>query len=190
MRALSQKYNPWRHGLRNFEHPPLENFAGVADGFFPLRVVLDFEIGEEIALYLRDQTPFVEDLEQLKPFTLMLKAGVGQNEFGPLCFFVFWVPDPTDPTEAFVAYDVYLNPHDPRQVLVWRLLAAQSHWHLFLIGAGDEQREFFEFENTFNLDAILDFALEAWGPIQLVDFNRAKSKFMLEHTVNDLLHLQ
>ena len=162
----------------------------MADGFFPMKAILDPDVGEEVVLYLRDQTPFMEELLSIRPFRLMLKARAGRNEFGPLCFMLFWMPKPADPAEAFAAYDVYLNPHSDDQLATWRELAAQSHWHLFLIGTGGQQRDFFEFENTFNLNDTLDFVVGACGPIQLVDFNRAKAKFMQEHSVDDLLKMQ
>jgi len=160
------------------------------DGFFPIKAALDADVGDEIVLFLRDQTPFMEELCRVRPFRLMLKAGAGRNEYGPLCFMVFWIPNPDHPNEAFAAYDVYLNPHSEVQLATWRELAAQTHWHLFLIGAGGEQREFYEFENIFKLNDTLDAAVEACGPIQLVDFNRAKAKFMQEHSVDDLLRMR
>jgi hypothetical protein len=190
MSTLPRKLTHWRHGRTRFEHPPLEDFIGMADGFFPMKTILDADVGEEVVLYLRDQTPFMEELRRIRPFRLMLKAGAGRNEFGPLCFMVFWIPNPADSDQALAAYDVYLNPHSDIQLATWRELAAQSHWHLFLIGTGGGQRDFFEFENTFNLDETLDFVVEACGPLQLVDFNRAKAKFMQENSVNDLLKMQ
>jgi hypothetical protein len=107
-----------------------------------------------------------------------------------VCFMVFWIPSPTDSDEAFAAYDVYLDPHSDIQVATWRELAAQSHWHLFLVSAGGGQRGFFEFENTFNLDENLDFVLQATRSIPLVDFNRAKAKFMDEHTLEELRRIE
>ena len=162
----------------------------MADGFFPLKAILDADGGEEVVFYLRDQTPFMEELRRIRPFRLMLKAGAGRNEFGPLCFMVFWIPNPAELDKAFAAYDLYLNPHSDVQVAMWCELAAQSHWHVFLIGTGGQQRDFFEFENTFNLEETLDFVVEACGPLQLVDFNRAKAKFMQENSVDDLLKMQ
>jgi hypothetical protein len=173
--------------MARFNHPALEDFIGIRDGFFPLRAILDLTLGEEVVLYLRDQTPFMDDLCRVRPFRLMLKTGVARNQFGPLAFLVFWVAHPDDPEQAFAAYDVYLNPHSQPQVDTWRHLAAQTHWHVILVGAGGEQRDFFEFENTFALDDALDFILEACAPIQLVDFDRAKAKFMAEKSIGQLL---
>ena len=147
----------WTHGNARFNHPALTDFIGIGDGFFPLPTILDLTIGKEVVLYLRDQTPFMDALCRVRPFRLMLKTGVARNEFGPLAFLLFWVPNPENPTQAFTEYDVYLNPHSQAQVETWWHLAAQTHWHLFLIGDGGEQKDFFEFENIFTLNDDLEF---------------------------------
>jgi len=154
---------------------------------FALPAIIDLEIGEEIVLYLRDQTPFMEELRSVKPFRLMLQPGVGRNEFGPVGFLVFWVPSPEQPKAHFAAFDVYMNPHSEQILTLWRRLAAQSHWHVFLIGSGNVQRGFFEFENTFNLQEGLNFIVEACSPIQMIDFQRAARQFMQEHSIEELL---
>ncbi len=179
----------WRHGQACFEHPALDDFFGPREGLLPLGVILDPAIGAEVVLILRDQTPFMEGLRQVRPFRLELRTGLGRNEFGPLAFLVFWVPNPADPGVPFAAYDAYINPHSEKMLALWRPLTHQSHWHLFLVGAGNQQREFFEFENTFRLGEALDFFQEACASIPMVDFNRATLKFMQEHTVEELLRL-
>ena len=186
----SLRNTKWKRGEVYFEHPALEDFIGLADGFFPLTATLTPEIGSEVVLYLRDQTPFMEALCGVRPFQLMLNTGVGRNDFGPLGFLLFWIPDPTNPAKAFAAYDVYINPHSQHQMETWRQLSSQTHWHLFLIGEAGHQREFFEFENTFALADALDFICEACGPIQLIDFNRAKQQFMSENSIEKLLELE
>jgi hypothetical protein len=179
--------NRWRHGPTRFTNPPLDDFVGPADGLFALPAIIDLEIGEEIVIYVRDQTPFMEDLCQVKPFRLMVRPGVGRNQFGPVGFLLFWVPNPGEPEKHFVAYDVYLNPHDQHILTLWRRLAAQSHWHVLLIGNGNVQRGFYEFENTFNLLDALDFIVQACAPIQMVDFAKAAHQFMQEHSIEDLM---
>jgi len=51
MSALPKRQTRWRHGRTCFEHPPLEDFIGPADGFFPVKAILDPEVGEEVVLY-------------------------------------------------------------------------------------------------------------------------------------------
>lgn len=110
-----QKQNEWRHGLTRFEVPPLDDYMGMGDGFLPLPVVLDLAVGEEVALFVRDQTPFMEELSRVKPFRLMMKNGCACNEFGPVVFFLFWVENPMIPGTPFAAWDCYLNPKSDSQ---------------------------------------------------------------------------
>ncbi len=143
-----QKHNKWRHGLTRFEIPALDDYMGMRDGFLPLPMILDPAVGEEVVLIVRDQTPFMEELRQVKPFRLMMKNGCVRNDLGPLVFFLFWVENLADLTQPFSSWDCYLDPKSETQISLWRNLAAQSHWHLFLVGAAGRQRGFFEFENT------------------------------------------
>lgn len=41
MSALPRKQTRWRHGRIRFQHPPLEDFVGMADGLFPMKAILD-----------------------------------------------------------------------------------------------------------------------------------------------------
>jgi hypothetical protein len=186
----SRRNTKWTQGKTCFEHPPLEDFIGMADGFFPIPATIDPKVGKEVVLYLRDQTSFMEEICRVRPFQLMLNTGVARNNFGPLAFLLFWIPNHDNPAKPFAAYDVYLNPHSKTQMETWRQLANQTHWHLFLIGEGGKQREFFEFENTFDLGDALDFMIEASGPVQMIDFNRAKQMFMVENSMEKLLGME
>jgi hypothetical protein len=150
---------------------------------------MDEAIGEEIVLYLRDQTPFMQQLKRVKPFQLFLKAGAARNRWGSVPFLLFYIPNPTDDSEPVVAYDLYLNPNSRSQVELWRKLANQSHWHLFLVAAGNQQEEFFEFENNFRLSNSLDSLEAAWKNIQMIDFDRAKAEFGDEYSIKDLYRM-
>ena len=185
-----QKQNKWRHGLTRFEIPALDDYMGMRDGFLPLPVILDPAVGEEVVLVVRDQTPFMEELRQVKPFRLMMKNGCARNDFGPVVFFLFWVENPMDPSEPFAAWDCYLDPKNETQVRLWRGLALQTHWHLFLVGTAGRQRGFFEFENNYGLEKALDFFDESCRNIATIDFNRAKATFMQEHSLDDLFGMQ
>jgi hypothetical protein len=114
------KNNKWRHGPARFEIIDLDLLIGPCDGLIPVPVMLDSEIGDEVALFLRDQTPFMQELKRVRPFQLFLKVGAGRNRFGPVPFLLFYVPNPADDSKPFVAYDLYLNPGSDNQVLHWR----------------------------------------------------------------------
>jgi hypothetical protein len=168
----------------------LDEFIGMVDGLFPLRVILDGAIGEEVVLIIRDQTPFMEQLRLVRPFNLMMKSGLGRNDYGPLVFFLFWVMNPASPAAEFAAWDCYLDPKNETSLQLWGKLATQTHWHLFLIGEHGKQREFFEFENNYRLGEALETAEQACRNIPTIDFNRAKQVFMDEHSIDDLFAMQ
>ena len=64
--------------------------------------------------------------------------------------------NPANPAEPFAAWDCYIDPKNPVQMRLWRSLAAQTHWHLFLVGPRNEQENFFEFENNYGLAESLE----------------------------------
>src|SRR5262249_25067041 len=142
----TMKNTRWLHGPSNFQLPDVEVELGLGarDGLFPIPEIMDEAVGEQVVLYLRDQTPFMHELKLTRPFQLLLKVGVGRNRFGPVPFLLFYIPNPSNDSQPFAAYDLYLNPNSESQVALWRKLANQTHWHLFLVGAGNQQEEFFE----------------------------------------------
>ena len=85
------KNNKWRHGPTNFALPDVEVEARTwaRDGLFPVAIKIDDELGEEVALYLRDQTPFMNELKRVRPFQLFLRAGAGRNRWGSVPFLPF-----------------------------------------------------------------------------------------------------
>jgi hypothetical protein len=188
---LRMKNTKWRHGPTNFQLADVEVELGLGprDGLFPIPVIIDEAVGEEVVLYLRDQTPFMQALKRVRPFQLFLKVGVGRNHFGPVPFLLFYVPNPRDESHYFVAYDLYLDPGSNSQVALWRKLANQTHWHLFLVGAGNQQEDFFEFENNFRLGESLDSIQAACENIQMIDFDRAKAEFGDKYSIKDLYRM-
>jgi hypothetical protein len=190
MKALPRRNNHWRHGRTRFEIPALDDYIGPRDGLFPISVILDPAIGEEVILIIRDQTPFMDELRRVQPFRLMIKNGCARNDFGPVVFFLFWVENPAQPGEPFGMWDCYLDPKNETMTRLWRPLAAQTHWHLFLVGEGGQQMNFFEFENNYAIAEALDFFDEACRDVATVDFNRARQLFTDQNTLEDLFNMQ
>ena len=82
--------------------------------------------------------------------------------------------------------ECHINPCDSDQVAMWRRLACQSHWHLTLLGAGNEVADFFEFENVFGLGETLDAVEDACRGMCVTDFLAAKRQFSARFTMDDL----
>lgn len=156
------------------------------DGLLPFYAELDPEVGTEVILTIRDQTDFMNTLKATRPFRLFLKPGIAGNEYGPLGFLLFWIQSPANTSDYLVSYDIYVNPNNDAQLKLWRALAGQTHWHLFLVGARGEQEDFFEFENSYGLNEALDDFEQAFDGIVMLDYVQAVQEFHNKHSVRDL----
>jgi hypothetical protein len=178
--------NKWSHGQTEFVLPPLPAHLRGKEGLLPLDLVVDPQVGKEVALFLLDPTPFIHDLAALNPLTLQLKSGLYNTSYGPLLFLLFYVPDPIEPDRIFVGFDLHVNPFEVTHLEVWRQLARQTHWHLVLVGGDGQLVDFYEFENTYNLDRTLDYAVEATRGMPHGSFDMAKQEFISSVSVEDL----
>jgi len=156
------------------------------EGLAPLPAVLDLSVGEEVALYWIDRTPFIQQLAAIRPFQFVLRSGLFRSEFGPLMWLLFFVPNPEGEPQPFASVECHVNPSEPSQVALWRRLAHQTHWHLTLLGAGNEVADFFEFENSYGLAEALDTVAEVCRGMPVTDFMRAKQQFWDRYTMDDL----
>ena len=156
------------------------------NGLLPIPAILDPTVGEEVALYWMDRTPFVLELAAIRPFRLMLKSGVYQSVYGPLIWFLFYVPNSKPVPQPFASTELHLNPSETNQVSLWEKLANQTHWHLTLLGAGNSVAEFFEFENHFGLDTSLPRMMQTCQGLAVTDFIQAKAEFSKSYTMDDL----
>jgi hypothetical protein len=181
--------NQWTHGKTHFVLPPLPPEIRVAEGIIPWRLALDPNVGSEMVLLLLDRTPFVNDLAKIRPFDLRLKTGLVRTSHGPLCFLLFYVPNPMRPGAVYIALDAHVNPFNPQHLVTWRDLARQSHWHLILVGANDKLVDLFEFKNTFDVGQTLDRIKSLSSSMVEGDFDQAKAEFAATHTVEYLLQM-
>jgi hypothetical protein len=158
-------------------------------GLLPVPAIIDPTVGEEIALYWADPTPFIHELAAVRPFQLFMRSGLFRSEHGPLMWLLFFVPNPQPEPQPYAMMECHINPSEPRQVATWRRLANQSHWHLTLMGAGSEVFGFYEFENTFALDDALDMMEQACRDMNVTDFLAAKQEFWGTFTLEELFEM-
>jgi hypothetical protein len=182
-------HNKWPGGPVNFDFSSLPPEFDEVEAMLPLPLCLDPQVGTESVLLWFDRTEFIHQLAATQPFNLMMKSGVVRTDYGPLMFLVFWVPNPKDPLEPMSIVDCHLNPLNAQSLAIWRDLARQSHWHLFLLDGYNEQQGFFEFENGYGLGEALDAAEDACKEMESSDFNLAKAQFCRNFNLPDLLHL-
>lgn len=179
--------NKWPSGPENFNFKSLPPEFLFVEGIAPLPLTLNDSIGTEMVLLLFDRSDFITRLAATRPFALMMKTGLVKTAFGPLMFILFWVPDPANPREPVTAIDCHVNPFELQHMSTWRDLARQSHWHLFLIDAENQQQGFFEFENTYGLAESLDAVVQACEGMESIDFDLAKAEFCSRYDIPTLL---
>lgn len=165
------------------DFPPALN---ALDGLVPVPVTIDLTVGEEVALYWLDRTPFIREMARIRPFRLFMRSGLYRSDFGPLMWLLFYVPNSQPQPQPFGSVECHINPCDSKQVVMWRRLANQSYWHLTLLGAGNAVADFFEFENAFLLDEAVDTMEQACHGMQVTDFMAAKQQFWDRFTMDDL----
>jgi hypothetical protein len=182
------KNNAWLHGPARFHPPRFPDGMDSVEGLLPMPAVINLEVGQEIVLYLKDTTPFINTLAKTRPFNLRVHGGVARNQFGCLGFFVFWIPSPFNERAPLAIYDLYVNLRNEKMFGMWRELAFQTHWHMLLLDRKNEQRDFFEFRNTFRIHNFLKEMEDYCHGIPVLDFDKTKSQFMAERSVEDLFH--
>jgi hypothetical protein len=171
----------------HFEVDSFPREFAAMDGLALLPVIMDFTVGQEVALYWLDRTPFVHELAAIRPFQFFLRSGLFRSSFGPLMWMLFYVPNPAaESSQPFASVECHLNPSEPPQVSLWRRLAHQTHWHLTLLGAGDEVADFFELDNHYGLADALDTMEDACRGMHVTDFMRAKQEFSDRYSMDDL----
>ncbi len=152
----------------------------------PIKTVINIEVGEEVVLYVRTANPLLGRLAKMSNLKLRLNCGVARNEFGPLGFLLFWVPYKNSPGNALAIFDLYVNISSQPLMASWTELAHQTHWHVFLLDESDKQRNFWEFANTFCLTDALKEITAFCKDVPLLDFKRAREKFIAETSLEAL----
>jgi hypothetical protein len=174
----------------HFEASAYRGALPESDGLVPLSAVIDFTVGDEVALYWRDSTSFITELSSIHPFQLHLRVGLFRSDFGPLMWMLFFVPNPRTSPQPFASMECHLNPHSPSQLALWRRLANQTHWHLSLVDGKSKIINFFEFENVYGLDTALDSVERVCTGMPVTDFMRAKQHFWDTYSMDDLYSMK
>ena len=192
-RAGNAFNNQWRKGRVSWASldsltlglPNQEGFSGV----LPLPLVLDPKIGSEVVLLIIDRTDFAYEIARLEPFRLNIQSGLVPCPSGPVLFFLFWLANPKVPQDSLATFECTVNPHNADMMQPYWELARQTHWHVFVIGPGGEELNWFEFENEFNLELTLQPVSRVIAKYPCDDFEAAKLEFQTQFSLDDLFTL-
>ena len=179
--------NKWRHGKVHFDLSPLPPILIASSGIMPISVVLDSDVGQEIVLLVTEPRDKVKEYEGRDITRFMLKAGLVNTSFGPVCFLLFYFPDPL--TGAQVTYENTINPKDRQQLAIYEQLSRQRYWHVIIADDLGEVTNFFEFPNEYGLGETLQQVDNACENMQVTDFMSAKSEYESRYSIEQLLEI-
>jgi len=168
--------NKWTHGKVLFELPELPFDLKNSSGIKPISVTLDNRIGEEVVLLITEPLNQIKNFEGVEVSDFMLKAGLVNTSFGPVCFLLYFFPDPH--TGEQVTYENTINPKNQEQLFTFEKLANQEYWHV--IAADD-------FANTFGLKETLAQVQNVCKNLQVTNFLSAKAEYEAKYSVESLL---
>jgi len=177
--------NKWTHGKVKFSLDELPSIFFSSPGIKAISTTIDNNIGEEITLLITESKYNVREFEGKDITKFMQKAGLVNTSHGPVCFFLYYFPDPL--TGAQVTYENTLNPKDDQQLYLYKKLSKQKYWHVII--ADDERNvvNFFEFQNVYNLADTLIQIESVCGNMQVSDFMSAKAEYENNYSIERLL---
>jgi hypothetical protein len=165
--------------------------VGPANDLYVKAATIEPVAEEEVIFFLRDKAPTIKKLLRLKPLQLNSRVGSDRNPFGPVVWIVFWLGPAYDPDMSVVSHVKCLNPQSETELALWRRLAKQDSWRLFLV-SGDKMRDYFTFNNRndrFELGQNLESMVKARASVPMVDPVQAKETFLKQNSIKDLLNL-
>ena len=165
--------------------PELEGRSGLVS----LPGIVDFTVGEEVCLHWIDRTPFIKEIAAQKPLKFFCHGGIYITSFGPVIWFLFYIPPGSYCEEPLASMEVTINPKDPLQMSLWDRLANQTHVHLVLVGERNQVHGFYEYENNFRIEQTLETYRREFRGFEVTDFIKAKEEFFNRYTLKELYDL-
>ena len=161
-------------------------FESQGGGLLPIRVTLNPKVGPEICIFMVDYTDFAYDLAEVKPFSLEVQSGIYKSSFGPVLFLFFSIRDPKNTEHFFTTFETFVNPNNSESLLSMNELSLQTHWHVFIIGPNNEELNWFEFPNLYNIHEAIEQLLVMVKSNPCQNFDLAKLEFQSKFTINDI----
>lgn len=173
--------NRWLYGKAVFQFNP--SHVDDHQEFSLVQAELPPRLVPEFIFLLKGNDPEISAIAKTRPFGLYIDtAGVwSSSDHCPVLFIKFRVSrEGVDgpPVKELVHI---ANPQSETEMNAFRSLAKQTHVHLFILNERHEQIDFFEFNNTFQIDQVAEMAEQACRGMKCQDFAKAKNEFLIEH---------
>jgi hypothetical protein len=182
---MNKQNNKWIHGNTNLVLPKLPIGFMNNYGIYYLTLTLDKNVGEEVVLVIYDQTDFIYELRDLKPFNFYMNSVLVKTNYGHVFSFIFWVTQPKNEKEAFAVFDKPVDISIQQQIHPWQKIANQTHLHLLLVNKGHEVVGFYEFDNLFGIEKAVD-AILSLDATRNYDFEKAEKEYFENYGLEQL----
>ena len=179
--------NKWKHGKAHFELGGVPSALTESHGIRPIPIILDDSVGEEIALLITEPASKAHQFSDRDITRFMLKTGLVNTTYGPVCFLLFYFPAPY--SETLVAYEATVNPKDLQHLSIYKQLSNQQYWHVIIADDSGNVINFFEFPNQYGLKDTIDQVKAACENLEVLDFMQAKSEYEDRYTIDQLLKM-
>lgn len=178
------KDNQWRHGRRDFALPRLtQEFQSYGCGFY--RGKFDADVGDEIFVFFRDQPPYAAGLATVQPMTLIPHKGIVSTPHGIVAYVVWQIAAGSE-HESYV--ETFLNPFQLGTLKLVSDAANQTHLKFLGYDLGTQEVvTMVDYENVFDLDALLFQMAMNIGHAEEGNFAEAVEFIMAQATVMDLV---
>lgn len=178
------KDNRWRHGLADFRFPRLDdNALRPSCGFY--RLTMDPAIGEEVIVFFREEPPHAKALEEVQPMALIAHKGIVATPNGIVAYIV-WQIAAGSRHESY--FETFLNPFEFGTLKLVSDAANQTHLKFIAVDRSDQAVvSMVDFENVFELDALLFHMAMSIGHSELTQFSAAVDYIFANMTVGQLL---
>jgi hypothetical protein len=151
-------------------------------------MTLDPDVGSEVVLLIADRTDFVYELRAKEPISIRSKA-LMCSPAGPLLALLWWVP-PVVHGRPFVLYEHLLNPSKEETANLLLRAAGQTHLHVVVLGPQDRVAGVYEFQNTFEFQAVANLCAEVRRSYPHLDLRAAKEDYERRYSLDELFQME
>lgn len=162
--------------------PLLQRHTGIA----PIEVHIEPTVGREIALLVIDRGFTKKEYRALGAVHVELRCGLVPTEHGAVSALIFGLVAQHGSGVAHAVYSNEIDALDDVMTAPYEQLAAQSHWHVFVLGRGLATLDVLEFENTMDLGASLALLRTASKEAPVTDLAAAMNEAMSSMSVREL----
>jgi len=176
--------NRWKNGRVNLVVPPLSDALRGAEGCFFQEGIFDSTIGKEVFLLILEQRGPGSEMVATRPFHILCAPGLANTSHGPV-FFIIWTVAAGSPQET--EYEQFLNPTNSSTLLLLLSISRQRELKVVVLeSTSGEVLDFFLFENTFELEQMLEPVEQIIGEEITCRFGQAIQEFQRLYSIEDL----